>query len=98
MPMRNKVPLDILYLHVDVAHLDFATLRTTMKTAHESKGDFVLSVNTNDAGTEAVIKVVGQKITDVSGKAWSNAIIEVFPYARANEVLAMVNDPAWTGK
>ncbi len=96
MSTRDGKSLSIAYVHVSLGHAKFSNALAALKTMHEAKGDFVLSVNENDAGTEAIIKVAGASAkTLLSGKAWAGAVLEVFPQKRHDEVRKIVTDPTW---
>lgn len=95
MMKRNKQPIDIIWLHMDAMHVNYAATILAARAQHEGKGEFKLSINLKDDGTEALIKVVGVVPAWVVGKSWRAAVKRVFTEADHNEVVTLVRDPLW---
>jgi len=95
MAKRNNVPIDIIWVHVNTLHVDYAKALTAATLLHESMGDIKISVNLNKDGTEAVIKVAGALLNWVTGKPFSGAVIRVFTEADHDEAVALVTAANW---
>lgn len=95
MMKRNKLPIDIIWVHMDATHPSYASALTGMRALHESQGPFKLSVNLSDDGTESLVKVAGVVSAWTAGKPWAAAVKRVFTEADHDEAATLVHDPLW---
>ena len=95
MIKRNNRIIDILWLHMDVTHVNYAAAITAMRAQHEGQGPFKLSINLKDDGTEALVKVVGVVAVWTGGKPWFAAVKRVFTDADHDEAVTLVRDLLW---
>ncbi len=95
MVKRNNIALDIIWLHVSLAHAQFAEALAAVTVLHENQGKFKISVNVKADDTEALIKLVGAKANWLTGKPFEAAVFRVFTEADHDEAVALVRDPIW---
>ncbi len=95
MTKRDNQPIDIIWIHVSLAHARYADALSAATILHESQSRLKVSVNVKADGTEALIKVVGAKATWLTDKPFKAAVLRVFTEADHDEAVAMVRDPIW---
>lgn len=83
------------WYHVDMAHGSFKSMKSSARTEHKKKRPGAeLSIRTNNAGTEALIKVR----TDGSyNPGWRGApfVLRKFTPADHADALALMRTPEW---
>ncbi len=91
MATLDGAPFSLVWLHLDMTHAVAPTVVEAAKVKHEGEGDFKLSVNVKEDGTQALVKVVAEQDWVVV----SPIILRVFTETDHSEALAMVRDPLW---
>ena len=95
MLTRDNTPFDVIWVHMNTAHVNYAGAIAAMRVIHENAGSFKLSINLKDDGTESLVKVFGQLPAWITGKPWQGAVTRVFTPADHDEAFTLVTDPLW---
>jgi hypothetical protein len=85
-----------LYLHFDALHADYAAAIVGLAAHHAAQGySTALGINTNDAGTESIVKVSGMSALYARRLPWAGALKNVYLYPEALKVAALVKQDSW---
>jgi hypothetical protein len=98
MAQRNKLPIELIWVLVDLGLPQVNALLNVAANRHKGKVPGAeLSVNTSADGTQALVKIAEGETgfrNALSGAA-KNAIIAIFNEATHHEALALVRAPGW---
>lgn len=95
MIKRNRKPLDVIWLHLDATHVAYPAAIAAMRVMHERMGDFNLSVNLSDDGTEALVKVAGALPGWATGKAWAAVVKNIFTAEDHAQAVLLTKNILW---
>jgi hypothetical protein len=96
MAQRDKLPVDLIWVLVNLGHAQVNALLAVAGALHRRHGA-ELSVNQNVAGTQALIKIGADEngFRNALSGAAKNAIVRVYTEADHAEALTLVTAPGW---
>lgn len=100
MATRGQLPIDLIWVLVDLTHNRANQLVTAAEAKHEQMVlGTELSVNRNIAGTQALVKIgtTEAALRDLLPGNVEAAILQVYTKADHAEALALVTTEVWAG-